>query len=343
MKEKSIFQKNIVSPELIPNRTIKPWESDKNPYKIWIFEIIMQQTRLAQGMPYYIRFMDTFPTLESLAKADEMVLFQIWKGLGYYSRARNIHKTAKWIFFENQNQFPSNYKELLKLYGVGSYTAAAIASFAFNEDVAVLDGNVYRVLARIFALDETVFSSKGKQFYLDLVNELLPKGKAALYNQALMDLGAVVCTPQNPKCDTCLMQIICKAFKQKKIDDFPIKKVATKLKDRFFHCIFIECEGKIYIEYRKDKDIWQGLGQGVLIETETWNQKYIEISFGKYEINSDLFSNWYVQKLSHVKAHVKFAVLQVKKVKNYENFIPKNEIYRLPFPKVINDFVLNNL
>ncbi len=343
MKEKSIFQKNILSPELIPNRTKKPWESDKNPYKIWIFEIIMQQTRLAQGMPYFIQFMDTFPTLESLAKADEITLFQVWKGLGYYSRARNIHKTAKWIFFDNQNQFPVRYLDLLKLSGVGSYTAAAIASFAFNEDVAVLDGNVYRVLARIFAREETIFSSKGKQFYFELANKLLPKGHAALFNQAMMDLGAEICTPQNPNCDACLMQSICKAFKQNKIDDFPVKKVATKLKDRFFHCVFIVCEDKVYVEVRKEKDIWQGLYQGVMIESETWNQKYIETSFGKFEVNSDLFSNWHIQKLSHVKAHVKFAVLQVKKVKNYENFIKKNDLYRLPFPKVINDFVLNNL
>ncbi len=340
MKEKSIFQKNIVSPELIPNRTIKPWESDKNPYKIWIFEIIMQQTRLAQGMPYYIRFMDTFPTLESLAKADEMVLFQIWKGLGYYSRARNIHKTAKWIFFENQDQFPTNYKDLLKLYGVGSYTAAAIASFAFNEDVAVLDGNVYRVLARIFALEETVFSSNGKQFYLDLANELLPKGKAALYNQALMDLGAVVCTPQNPKCDTCLMQIICKAFKQNKIDVFPVKKEYKVLKDRFFHCVFIVCDDKVYLEVRKEKDIWQGLYQGVMIESEILKDSLIQTPFGEFQVHSNLFSDWHIQKLSHIKAHVKFAILEVKKVKNFVNFVPKNEVNRFPFPKIIDEFIL---
>lgn len=339
MKEKSIFQKNIVSPELIPNRSIKPWESDKNPYKIWIFEIIMQQTRLAQGMPYYIRFMDTFPTLESLAKADEIVLFQIWKGLGYYSRARNIHKTAKWIFFENQNQFPTNYKDLLKLYGVGSYTAAAIASFAYNEDVAVLDGNVYRVLARIFALEETVFSSKGKQFYFDLANELLPKGKAALYNQALMDLGAVVCTPKNPKCDTCLMQTICKAFKTNKVADFPVKKEYKILKDRFFHCIFIVCEDKVYLEVRKEKDIWQGLYQGVMIECETIEDSIIQTPFGEFQVDSNLFSDWHIQKLSHIKAHVKFAILEVKKVKNFDNFVPKNEINKFPFPKVIDEFI----
>lgn len=343
MKEKSIFQKNIVSPELIPNRSIKPWESDKNPYKIWIFEIIMQQTRLAQGMPYYIRFMDTFPTLESLAKADEIVLFQIWKGLGYYSRARNIHKTAKWIFFENQNQFPTNYKDLLKLYGVGSYTAAAIASFAYNEDVAVLDGNVYRVLARIFALEETVFSSKGKQFYFDLANQLLPKGKAALYNQALMDLGAVVCTPQKPKCETCLMQTICKAFKTNRVSDFPVKKEYKILKDRFFHCVFIVCEDKVYLEVRKEKDIWQGLYQGVMIESETIEDSIIQTPFGEFQVDTNLFSDWHIQKLSHIKAHVKFAILEVKKVKNFVYFVQKEELFRMPFPKVINDFVLNNL
>lgn len=340
MKEKSIFQKIIVSPELIPNRSIKPWESDKNPYKIWIFEIIMQQTRLAQGMPYYIRFMDTFPTLESLAKADEIVLFQIWKGLGYYSRARNIHKTAKWIFFENQNQFPTNYKDLLKLYGVGSYTAAAIASFAYNEDVAVLDGNVYRVLARIFALEETVFSSRGKQFYLDLANQLLPKGKAALYNQALMDLGAVVCTPQNQKCETCLMQTICKAFKTNRISDFPVKKEYKILKDRFFYCVFIVCEDKVYVEVRKEKDIWQGLYQGVMIESETIEDSIIQTPFGEFQVDSSLFSDWQIQKLSHIKAHVKFAILEVKKVKNFVNFVPKNEINKFPFPKIIDEFIL---
>ena len=343
MKEKSIFQKNIVSPELIPNRTIKPWESDKNPYKIWIFEIIMQQTRLSQGMPYYIRFMDTFPTLESLANADEIVLFQIWKGLGYYSRARNIHKTAKWIFFDNQNQFPTNYKDLLKLYGVGSYTAAAISSFAYNEDVAVLDGNVYRVLARIFALEETVFSSKGKQLYLDLANNLLPKGKAALYNQAMMDLGAVVCTPQNPQCDNCLMQTICKAFKTNRVSDFPVKKKYKVLKDRFFHCVFIVCEDKVYVEVRKEKDIWQGLYQGVMIESEILKDSIFQMPFGAFQIDSNSFSDWHIQKLSHVKAHVKFAILEVKKVDNWFNFITKEELFRMPFPKVINDFVLNNL
>lgn len=341
MKEKSIFQKNILSPELIPNRTSKPWESDKNPYKIWIFEIIMQQTRLAQGMPYFVSFMDTFPDVETLARADENLLFQIWKGLGYYSRARNIHKTAKWIFFENQNQFPDKYSNLLKLYGVGEYTAAAIASFAYNEDVAVLDGNVYRVLSRIFAIEETIYNSKGKESYLRLANQLLPKGKAAQYNQAMMDLGAEVCTPQKPNCHQCLMQSICKSFQLKKTDVYPLKKVRKELKNRFFYCIFFICEDKVYIEVRKEKDIWQGLYQGIMIETENLENHFIKTSFGDFEINEHLFSNWKIQKLSHVKAHVKFAVLNVEKVKNFKNFIHKNEILKVPFPKIIDEFIVN--
>ena len=197
------FSKALISWYLQNKRNL-PWRNTKNPYHIWLSEIILQQTRVAQGLPYYLKFTEAFPTVESLANADEEQVLKLWQGLGYYSRARNLHETAKNITQNFNGTFPKNYLELKKLKGVGDYTAAAIASFSYEENIAVVDGNVYRVLARYFGLDLDISQPKTKKTFQELADNLLPKGQASVFNQAIMEFGALQCVPKNPVCDTCI-------------------------------------------------------------------------------------------------------------------------------------------
>ena len=219
----------------LQNKRDLPWRKTKNPYKIWLSEVILQQTRVVQGLPYYENFVNSFPTVFDLAKADEQQVLKIWQGLGYYSRARNLHHTAQYISENLNGEFPKTYNELIKLKGIGSYTASAIASFCFDEKVAVLDGNVYRVLSRYFGVETDISSSKAKKEFQNLADEVLDKNRPALFNQAIMEFGALQCVPKNPNCEVCVLNDSCLALKDKKVAQLPVKVKKTKVKKRFLN------------------------------------------------------------------------------------------------------------
>lgn len=241
-----------------------PWRKTKDPYLIWISEVILQQTRVAQGYDYYKRFIARFPTVAALAAASEDEVLKYWQGLGYYSRARNLHVAAKSI----GEQFPSTYADVLKLKGVGEYTAAAICSFAYDLPYAVVDGNVYRVLSRYFDIDTPINTSAGKKEFTALAQDLLDKKNPARYNQAIMDFGAIQCTPKSPRCEDCPLSGSCAAYLREKINFLPVKKGKIKVRDRYLYYFYLIQEEYTYIIKRTNKDIWQNLYQFPLIETE---------------------------------------------------------------------------
>ncbi len=249
------------------NARTLPWRETKNAYFIWLSEVILQQTRVDQGMNYYLSFVSHFPTVEQLATADEEQVLKLWQGLGYYSRARNLHKTAKQVTEEFGGQFPASYEALLSLKGVGPYTAAAIASFAFDLPHAVVDGNVYRILSRYFGIDLPIDSTEGKKAFQQLASGLIPAGDPALFNQAVMEFGAMQCTPANPECETCVLLETCASGKSGLWKERPVKSKKTAVRDRFFHYFHIEHEGKIAVKKRVDKDVWQHLYEFPMIET----------------------------------------------------------------------------
>ena len=243
-----------------------PWKESKNPYYIWLSEIILQQTRVEQGLPYYLKFVEHYPTVFDLANATEDEVLKDWEGLGYYSRARNLHAAAKYIATELDGHFPDTYDSILKLKGVGPYTAAAIASFAFQLPYAVVDGNVYRVLSRFFGMDTPIDSTIGKKQFANLAQQLLDPTKPDVYNQAIMDFGATWCTPKQAKCNKCPLSEQCAAFQTNRVEKYPIKQKKLKKRTRYFHYLIFNYSGQTWIEKRAGKDIWQGLYQFPLIE-----------------------------------------------------------------------------
>jgi len=263
---KTIFSKKIIS-WYEENKRDLPWRHTRDPYKIWLSEIILQQTRIAQGLPYYNRFVESFPDIISLADAKEDRVLRLWQGLGYYSRARNLHACAKKVRDELGGIFPQSFQELKKLPGIGSYTAAAIASFAFHEPVAVVDGNVYRVLARVLGSDQDISSSEGKAFFYEKANELIDKRQPDIYNQALMEFGALHCTPQNPKCDSCIFVKSCFAYQNGMQGVLPVNAKKQSIRKRYFTYIVIEYRGRLFMKKRQHGDIWNGLYDFFLIES----------------------------------------------------------------------------
>ncbi|MGP1546040.1 MAG: A/G-specific adenine glycosylase [Prevotella intermedia] len=250
------FSKTILNWYAINGREL-PWRQTSNPYAIWLSEVIMQQTRIAQGTAYWERFMKRWPNVHELAKATEDEVLREWQGLGYYSRARNLHKAAQQIV--GLGRFPQTYKELKQLKGVGEYTAAAISSISFAEPVAVVDGNVYRVFARYFGIDTPIDSTEGKKVFKAMAQEYLPKEAPAAYNQGMMDFGAIQCTPTSPNCEVCPLIDTCFAANNNKVGDLPVKAKKTKQRERHFSFIYIRCNGKTAIRRRGAGDIWQGL------------------------------------------------------------------------------------
>src|SRR6478609_2040975 len=239
------------------NRRQMPWKGEKDPYKIWLSEIILQQTRVEQGLEYYNRFVHTFPTVHDLAKAPEQKIFKLWEGLGYYTRCKNLIATAKIISNELGGVFPDNYEAIKSLKGIGPYTASAIASFAFNLPYAVLDGNVFRILSRYFGISTAIDSGDGKKIYAKIAEALLPVKKPGEYNQAIMDFGATVCKPKQPLCSTCVQNKDCEAYKHGWINDLPIKEKVLQKKTRWFTYFLVEVDDKIYIRQRTAGDIWE--------------------------------------------------------------------------------------
>jgi A/G-specific adenine glycosylase len=251
------------------NKRELPWRGIFSPYKIWLSEIILQQTRIDQGLDYYLKFIDHYPEIDDLAKASLDEILKIWQGLGYYSRARNLHETAKKIVSEYDGRFPTDYSSLLKLKGIGPYTAAAIASIAFNEPVAVLDGNAFRFLARYFGAGLPVNSSEGKTAFNKLANSILDRSNPGIHNQAVMEFGAIQCTPLNPDCINCPLRDSCYAFSKDMIRELPVKKTHASIKERYFNYLVITSGEKIFLRKRVENGIWKMLYEFPLIEVSS--------------------------------------------------------------------------
>ncbi|MFM9824933.1 A/G-specific adenine glycosylase [Flavobacterium sp.] len=322
------------------------WRETKDPYLIWLSEIILQQTRIAQGTPYYVSFVAEFPTVFDLANANEEQVLKLWQGLGYYSRARNLHKTAQYISNELHGVFPDNYDTLLKLKGVGEYTAAAIASFSYDEAVPVVDGNVFRVLSRYFDIQTDIQSSGAKKEFSALAFELMPKDCAALFNQAIMEFGALQCVPKNPNCSNCPFNTSCSALQKKKVNQLPFKSKKLKVKNRFFNYLIVfDANENTIIQKRTSKGIWHNLYEFPLIETEVtvdfdYIDKAIKESFllDKTIINITQYNHKdIVHKLSHQHLHIKFWKITIEEV--LENAIDTVSLKTFPFPIVIYNFI----
>ena len=330
----------------LQNKRDLPWRNTVNPYPIWLSEIMLQQTRVAQGLPYFMAFIEVFPTVFDLANAEEEQVLKLWQGLGYYSRARNLHATAKYIATELKGDFPPNYDQLLQLKGVGEYTAAAIASFAYNEPVAVVDGNVFRVLSRYFNMDNDISDGKTKKEFQILAQELLPKDKAALFNQAIMEFGALQCVPKNPDCANCILSSSCAGLQHKKVNILPVKSKKTKVTNKFFNYLILkDIQGNFVVQKREGKGIWENLYEFTLIETpemsneiDFMNQLKATKFYNQLPADISLLNTEVIQhKLSHQNLYIQFYILNFnQKIKEAKSL---SEIQKLPFPIVIHNFM----
>ena len=326
------------------NKRDLPWRKTKEPYKIWVSEIILQQTKISQGTKYYFNFIEKFPDLESLASSTESNVLKIWEGLGYYSRAINMLKNAK-LLTQNKKKIPDNYNELIKLKGIGDYTAAAISSICSNESKAVLDGNVFRVISRVFNISEAINKNSGRKKFQKITSRLLPKQKIGDYNQALMDFGSIQCTIKNPKCSTCTIQHICKSFKLKNIELRPVKlKNKGSKKKRLLNYFIVIFKQHLYIKKRLKNDIWKSLYELPLIEsnkkiTKHLFQTYFSSSFKELTIKDIQLSKRISHKLSHQNLEINFWKVNILKLKEKkESTLLKSNLKSLlkhPFPKPI--------
>ncbi len=253
------FTKQLTAWHETDNDRNLPWKSEQDPYKIWLSEVILQQTRALQGLPYYMRFTEAYPTVKNMAAANDDDAFRLWQGLGYYNRCKNMLNTARYISSELNGKFPDTYDGLLALKGIGPYTASAIASFAYGLPNAVVDGNVYRVLARYFGIEEAIDTTSGKKIFAELAQQLLNKNGSAAYNQAIMDLGATVCTPRNPTCSACPLHKKCIAYEQGLTGLLPIKSKKTAVKTRYFNYLLLQWKDMLWIHKRTGNDICQSL------------------------------------------------------------------------------------
>lgn len=326
------------------NKRDLPWRNTQNPYYIWLSEIILQQTQVKQGLPYYNAFTAKFPTIYDLANADESVVLKLWQGLGYYSRARNLHASAKYIVFELGGVFPNTYSEIIKLKGVGDYTASAIASICFNEATAVVDGNVYRGLSRYYGIETPINTGKGFKEFKAIAQDLIDKENPAVFNQAIMEFGARQCKPKNPNCTVCPINKGCVAFRENKIGVLPVKLKTVKVKKKYFNFIVIISKNKkTVVEQREGKGIWQNLYQFPLIETAvscadiTPKLKDLEVLSNKsYEVS--LYNEQdIVHKLSHQHLYTKFWIVSVNE--DVKKGVLYKDIREYPVPILIGDFI----
>jgi A/G-specific adenine glycosylase len=340
-----MLTKQIIS-WYLQNKRDLPWRETKDPYQIWISEIMLQQTRVSTVVDYFNRFMHQFPSIADLAKADEQEVLKLWQGLGYYSRARNLHETAKTIQTKYSGIFPESYQEILTLKGIGSYTAAAIASFAFNLPYAAVDGNVYRVLSRLYGIEMAIDSTNGKKYFQKLAQESMNSAPPEIYNQAIIEFGALQCIPKNPNCDTCPFLSTCYAYKNKLVDQLPNKSKQIKTKNRYFYYLFLSCETRFLIEKRELKDIWKNLYQYPLIEyskaishdglmqTIEWKKLFKNQKLTIRRVSGNI-----IHKLSHQNLHTTFIHIEmdIDKLENKYQSIDFSEIADYPFPKLIED------
>ena len=344
-----IFSKQLIN-WYLQNKRDLPWRETQNPYLIWLSEIMLQQTRVAQGLPYYEAFVAAFPTVVDLANASEEQVLKLWQGLGYYSRARNLHYTARFVANNLNAAFPNNYKGLLELKGVGDYTAAAIASFAFAEVVPVVDGNVFRVLARVFQVETDISNSSAKKEFQELALQLMPKENPALFNQAIMEFGALQCVTKSPNCAVCVFNSKCLALKNGKILELPVKTKKTKVTNRFLNYLIFEDEiANTLIQKRSEKGIWHNLYEFPLVETpsDVNLEEIIALSTTQFSDKHEIISVENLQlvpikhKLSHQNLSIQFWKIKVKGL--LTNGLPFSEVKKFPFPIVIFKFIEQDL
>ena len=327
------------------NKRDLPWRHTNDPYKVWLSEVILQQTRVAQGLSYYLKFERVFPTVFDLAAAPEELILKNWQGLGYYSRARNMHSTAKQIVDDFDGKFPSSYDELILLKGIGDYTASAIASFCFGKKHAVVDGNVFRVLSRVFGIDTPIDSTIGKKNFKMLAEELICSDRPAIFNQAIMEFGALQCTPKSPDCTSCPLNNTCVAYSLNQVNDLPKKSKKVKKRNRYFEYLVILTSDNTIIQQRKEKDIWAKLFEFPLIEySEAPDPELVLADIGQF-LKMD-FS--VVQKsipikhlLSHQNLFVRFWQLELEDPPCNDGFIKveMHELEQFAFPKVVDNYL----
>jgi A/G-specific adenine glycosylase len=341
------FVRKLVHWNKSENTRLMPWKGEKDPYKIWLSEIILQQTRVQQGLKYYESFIKAFPTIHHLASAPEQVVYKLWEGLGYYNRCNNLIKTAKFISYDLKGIFPSDYQSLIELKGIGPYTAAAISSFAFNLPYAVLDGNVFRVLSRIFRIEIPMDSPEGKNFFSNLAQSILPPKKSAAYNQAIMDFGATICKP-HPECALCFFKNDCLAFQYKQQLLLPVRQHRIIIKERWFHYIILQYGDTVALQQRTMSDIWQNLYEVVLFEGfKRWKDQEVLLQLAKtYGIKEKDYDKLSVQdnktqRLTHQLIHFSFINLSLHKklkVPGY-TYVHKTELDKYPFPKTLQAYL----
>ena len=327
------------------NKRDLPWRHTKDPYRIWLSEVMLQQTRVAQGLPYYLKFVKAFPNVEDLAHAKEEEVLKLWQGLGYYSRARNMHATAKIVTEIYKGKFPTSYTELKTLKGIGDYTASAIASICFNEQQPVVDGNVYRVLARYFGVDIPINSTKGIRYFKELATKVMDLDNIRDYNQGIMEFGAIQCAPKKPYCLHCPLNKSCVALKENRWQELPVKLKKGKIRERYFnYLVFLDQDNTTQLEQRKTKGIWQGLFQFPLLETQyiafeeeiksLLNEKYNHLDVEDIRAyNEEVI----LHKLSHQHLKTKFWVVKVKSTLIHS--ISWDSIDEFPVPILIANFI----
>lgn len=352
------FSKQIVD-WFNKNKRELPWRQSADPYIVWLSEIILQQTRVDQGIAYFNRFLQKWPTVDSLAAADEQEVLKMWQGLGYYSRARNLHATAKEVVTSYNGLFPTDFNTLIKLKGIGDYTAAAISSIAANQAHAVVDGNVYRVLSRFFGIQFPIDTGTGKRHFQSLADELLLHDDPGNYNQAIMEFGALQCVPANPSCYQCVLQPGCFAHAHSLVDKLPFKNGKTRTRNRFFNYLFIETtmpDGLhgVYLHHRKGKDIWQRLYDFPMIETTdetnfgalSESMKWREL-MGNTPFHLHQSSAVFKHQLTHQTIYAVFYRIQIKTQLNdlFEKNVfltHRKQLDQYPFPRLIDRFLIDN-
>jgi A/G-specific adenine glycosylase len=326
-----------------------PWKNEKDPYKIWLSEVILQQTRVEQGLGYYQRFVQQYPSIRQLADAKDQAVYKLWEGLGYYSRCKNLLATARTIVHEKAGKFPVTYEDILGLKGVGPYIAAAIASFAYNLPYAVLDGNVFRVLARVYGIETPIDSTNGKKQFAGIAGANLDKKRPGEYNQAIMDFGATVCKPMVPACIDCPMKKICVAFNAGLVNHLPVKEKVLQKKLRWLYYLLFEVNGKLLVHQRTGKDIWQNLYEFYPFESPVeidWDElklkQWLKDQFGVTKYRLQQFSAVQSQQLTHQKIKGQFLRVQlpvVPKPLEHYSLVSKKEMQKLAFPRFINQFM----
>lgn len=330
-----------------------PWRNTRNPYFIWLSEIILQQTRIDQGMAYYMSFTEEFPTISDLASASEDKVLKLWQGLGYYSRARNLHFTARYIAEHYNGKFPDEYHLILSLKGIGEYTAAAIASISFNQEYPAVDGNVYRILSRFYGISDPIDTSAGKKIFVKLAAELIKGTDPGMHNQALMEFGALQCTPQKPDCLSCPLSERCYAFANKKAADLPVKLKKTTQRHRYFNYFEISHGDSVWLKKRVGKDIWKNLFEFPMIETSVATG--FEELMAMLEVNQlmdadnsvvEKIEDWKIHLLTHQKINyriIKVCLLQEKEMPVELIRVNKKDIFNFAVPKLLETYLIRNI